>query len=290
MAAKFFGQYLLEKGAITRAMLLDAIEYQRQINTPLCMLAVEKGYLSRDQLRALDEAHKTSDKKFMELAVKENMLSFEQLEELGNARSERWMFLGEALVQRGHLTLVRLNELLEEYTRDLQPAATETDDALAGVPEQEVVSALLQVTVDLFLHYTKQIVQIVSVDKARAEPDDIAYVFAQRVTGDKKFHYALALPEELILSIASYMLGEQVAEVDDMALDTVSEFVNVVIGNGCTKLSMENFKVHAEPPRVMTKQMMQDLLPSHIVAVNMRTTKGVFRILFFFEQENNSHR
>lgn len=284
MAAKFFGQYLLEKGAITRAMLLDAIEYQRQINTPLCMLAVEKGYLSPEQLKSLDEAHRTSDKRFMELAVKEKMLTFEQLEELGQARSERWMFLAEALVQRGHLTLVRLNELLQAYRKEL--AAAETPSVVAGVPEREVVSAFLQVTVDLFLHYTRQIVQIVSVEQVQAEPQDIAYVFAQRIIGDKNLYYALALPEDLIVSIASYMLGEPVKEVNDIALDTVTEFVSVVVGNGCTKLSMDNFKVHAEPPRLMTKEMMKDLLPGQIVAVNMKTTKGEFRILFFFEKRN----
>lgn len=288
MPAKFFGQFLLERGVISRDVLLDAITYQKSIHQPLCALALEKGYLTPVQLEELDADHKESDKKFLELAVKKNMLRFEQLEELGKLQSERWMFLGEALVEKGHLSLVKLQELLEEYRKEQQIKDTDLDTVLADVPEKDVISSFLQLTVDLFLHYTKQIVEVISVEKTDFDPKGISYIFSQHVTGDKNFHYALALPEALTLSIASYILREEIKEMCDTVLDAVSEFVNVVIGNGCTRLSMKDFTVSAEPPRIVTKEMIKKLLPAEVIAVRMKTVKGEFEIMFFFSTNNKT--
>lgn len=281
MPPRFFGQYLLEQGVITREMLLDAMQYQKSINLPLCALAVERGYLTAAQLKTLDADNKTSDRKFMEEAVKQGMLTFQQLEELAEGKSERWLFLGEALVQRGHITLTRLQQVLKEYRDQLAPTPA-TANKLGDIAEKSVVAPLLDVTVDLFVHYTKQIVQVASVEHTEAEPDSVSYVFSQEVRGDKNFHYALALPEKLTLSIASHIIGEPQTEPNDLVLDAVSEFVNVVIGNGCTRLSMQNYKVTAQPPLVMTKEMLKKLLPAKVIAVNLKTARDEFRIFFFF--------
>ena len=69
MPARFFGQFLLERGEITREQLLDASEYQHSINTPLCALAVEEGYLSQEQLKTLDLVHLRSDERFIKIAI-----------------------------------------------------------------------------------------------------------------------------------------------------------------------------------------------------------------------------
>jgi len=285
MSTKFFGQFLLEKGVITREVLLEAVQYQKSINLPLCALAVEKGYLTADQLEALDAKHTKSDRKFMEIAFKEKMLTYPQLEELSKARSERWVFFGEALVQQGHLSLVELNGLFEEYRAAHQPAQDEVAENLPNMPEKEIVSSLLRTTLDLFLHYTRQIIKVKSVVARCEEPGNIAYVFSQKVTGEKPFYYALALPEDLTLSIADYILQQENGSIDEMVLDAVSEFVNVVIGNACASLDMKNYKASAEPPQLMMKETFCNLLRScNGVTVDLQTTKGDFRAMFLFQE------
>lgn len=288
MSVKFFGQFLLECGAITREMLLDAIRYQKEINKPLCALALEKGYLDKQQIEALDAEHLRSDKKFMEIAISSKILTFDQLEELYKAKSARWVFLGEALVDRRYLTLSQLNDLFEEYRRQLPVEEGKLEDLLEGMPEPDILTAMLQVTVDLFIHYTKQIVQVESVEKTAQKLEGVAYMFAQKVVGDRVFHYALALPEELTLAIASHMMGTDQTEINPTVLDAVSEFANVVVGNGCTRLCLKSFKVMPEPPRIMTQETVAKLHPTEVVSVNMKTTKGTFRVLFFFEEVNDT--
>ena len=285
MALKFFGQFLLEQGAITRDQLLDAVKYQGSIVRPLCALAIERGYLTKEQIAKLDAEHQGSDKKFIEIALHENILTFQQMEELHKIKSERWVFLGEALANRGHLTLSRMNELFEEYRKGQPVEDSFLSKTLASVPEHEIITAMLQVTVDLFIHYTKQIVEVLAVEEAPiVSGDSVAYVFAQKVAGDKNFDYAMALPEMLTLAIASHMMGEEMKEVNATVLDAVSEFVNVVIGNGCTKLCLKNFKVHAEPPRIMTRESISKLQPKNTVVVIMKTMKGEFQVLFLFQE------
>ncbi len=285
MVVKFFGQYLLDKGVITRDQLLDAINHQKEISKPLCTLALEKGYLSAEQIAEMEAERIKSDKKFMGIALDRKILSFEQLEQLYKVKTERWIFLGEALVERGHLSLTQLGELLKEYRRQLPVEEGPLERVLAGVKGRDIISAMLQVTVDLFIHYTKKIVQVVSVENAAREPEGVAYLLSQKVTGDRTFHYALALPEELTLAIASHMMGAEQAEVTPTVLDAVTEFANVVVGNGCARLSLKNVKVAADPPRIMTKETLSKIKPSEIISVNMKTIKGTFRVLFFFEAE-----
>lgn len=286
MPARFFGQFLIERGVVTSDMLLDAVTYQKSINNPLCALAVEKGYLNKEQLRELDGENRKSDEKFLKLAIEKKMLTFEQLEEIGKIKSEKWVFLGEALVQRGHIRLAQLQDLFEEYKKERMAGDEAFGVSLDAIREKVVVEALMKITVDIFLHYSRQIVKVISVEEeAKLDAEEIAYVFSQKVVGDKNFVYVLALPEALMLPIASYILQEEVTKVDEMALDAVSEFVNVVVGNGCAKMSMNNWRVRAEPPKIMTKEMLAKTASPVLVTVRMRTTKGDFKILFSFVGE-----
>ena len=67
-----------------------------------------------------------------------------------------------------------------------------------------------------------------------------------------------------------------------MVLDAVAEFVNVVIGNGCTKLNLKKTQVTAEPPEIMMREMLQTILPEEAVTIRMKTARGDFLVIFFF--------
>lgn len=282
MATKLFGQFLLERGVISREALLDAARYQSSINMPLAALALENGYLTREQIAWLDAQAHGSDKAFMEAVLQGGVLSVEQMEHLSKQRSERWILLGAALVERGHMTLAQLNDMIELYRKEQIVPDADVVSMPIDVGDKELVQAMIQVTVDIFLHYTRQIVKIMSVERVTGEPGDITYLFAQSITGDRVFCYALAMSEELTLSIASRMLQEETREINAVVLDAVAEFVNVVVGNGCAKLSLTNVKVSAEPPQVMLKEMLAKIMPRDSVAVKMKTEKGDLLVFFLF--------
>lgn len=283
MSAKTFGQFLLEHGIVTREQLLDATQLQKTINIPICALALQKHLLSEEQVRQLEEEHSVSDRDFMEIALRRGMLSFDQLEELSRTQSERWMSLGEALARKNLITLSRMEALFEEYRKSTPPEDLGLSESLGDLPEKDLVQAFLEVTMNLFLHYTQQMPHFLSVESVAPDPEDVSYLFSQEVVAaDRDFVYALAMGEDLAKIIAMHMAGERFAEMDAMVLDTVSEFVNVIVGHGCIKLNIQDVQITARPPQIMLREMVQRILPAEAISVRLATAEDEFRVVFFF--------
>jgi len=283
---KFFGQFLLERGAVDSEALLNVLAFLRHDTPPLCALAVEKGCFTPDQMADLDRQHGKTKRKHLTLAALNGMLTFPRLSAL-HAETDcgRWHFLAEALLETGDLSLVQMSGLLAAY-RDERERASKmpvTGVDLADVPHRDVLLPVLRITLELFLRYTRQLVRITGVAVGEASWADDGHVFAQTVSGTGGFTYALALPGALTLSIARSMLQQEFAAVDDLVLDAVSEFVNVVVGNGCAQLGRA-LKLQSGPPQVLTPKMARCLLPKCVpIAVTMRTAKGEFLVMFYFE-------
>ncbi|HZA56441.1 MAG TPA: hypothetical protein VE616_19520, partial [Candidatus Udaeobacter sp.] len=67
MNTRFFGQYLLEKGRITSQQLLDALEYQKEITTPIGAMSLEQSLLTTEQFKKVLEQQKKKSRSFGEL-------------------------------------------------------------------------------------------------------------------------------------------------------------------------------------------------------------------------------
>jgi CheY-specific phosphatase CheX len=279
----------LEKNLIDREGLLDAISYQKQINKPLRSLALEKKFIKDADLETLDAELRQSDKNFVELALSKQFLTPAQVEELNQLSSQRWTFLGEALVERDHLSLVQLNQAIHDYREEQGERLDEAKEKkFPDIPQSDVVSAFLDVTLDLFLHYTKKIIQVESVEKDDTCNVESDYMFVQKVKGERDFLYGLSLPNELVLILAESIFESPQNEVSDLVLDALSEFVNIVVGNGCVKINLDNVSVSPEPPRVLSGALHGEDLPAGCVTAKLKTTLGEFKIAFFYLEDFSS--
>lgn len=283
MPSEFFGLDLLENGLISREILLEAVAAQKETYKPLCSLVVEAGLLSPSQMQTLDDTHCETGKKYLEIALREKMITFAQLEELYRQKPDRWICLGETLLRGDHVTLAQLKRSFDAYKGGRKGAQTDIDAVLEGMPHLEVLLPFVRITVDMFLHHTSQIVKAVSARQEKPKFSGMARLYGQRVTGLRKFLFAAAIPDELAVLIASYIMGESKEKMDDIAVDAVCEFVNVVIGHGCSELCNRNIKVNAEPPLVVTIDEMAAMETSSDVSVKMVTTMGEFWLAFLFD-------
>lgn len=283
MPSEFFGLDLLENGLISREVLLEAVAAQKDTYKPLCALVVEAGLLTPGQMQALDDKHCDTGKKYLEVALRERIITFGQLEELYRKKPDRWICLGETLLRGDHVTLAQLKRAFDAYKDGRKGAQTDINVILEGMPHMDVVPHFVRITVDMFLHHTSQIVKAVSAKQEKPKFEGVARLYSQRVTGLRKFVFAAAIPDELAVLIASYIMGESKAEMDSIAVDAVCEFVNVVVGHGCSELCNRNCKVHAEPPVVLTTEQMAAMETSSDVAVTMMTTMGEFSLVFLFD-------
>lgn len=291
MPAKFFGEYLLERGVITREMLTEATALQPALTRPVCAAAVEKGLLSADQLAALDAERGMEEGKTLRIQVKDGKLSFEPRDKTFLDLSDQGLALAEALIEKGHLKLTDLQWLLRDYKKDVLEQDKQfwvyqqiREKILEGVPHKDLVSAFLQATVDTYIERTQRTVRFLDVKEDLDLRDEVDYVFSQQISGDRSFVFALGLPEDEVRVVASHLLGSEVREIDELALDAVSEVVNVAVGIGCRRLSAKNCKLHADSPHITTKTMMRRLVPPRALTVRMKTTSSMFYVMFFFEE------
>ena len=273
-------------------MLVEAVKLQQSIARPLCAMAIEKGFLTEEQLAVLDAEIQGSDGERVQVQVNEaGVLSLAPQKKPGASLSDKGLFLAEALAQKGYIKLADLQKHFNAYRKEVVPEDKQfwtyqrmREAVLPHVPLRDVIAVFLQVSIDSFVESTRQSIDLREVKVDMDVRHQLDYVFDQKVHGDKTFAFVLALPESITLAIASYIMGRLCAEVDDIVLDAVAEFLNVVLGKALRQLSFRHYTLSAGAPRVTKRDMMRVLLGSHSVALRMKTTIDDFYIMFFFDE------
>lgn len=296
-SAQFFGEYLVKLGVITPDMLIQAVKFQQSIDRPLLAMAIDKGFLTAEQLEILDRERQTTDGTSVDVNISDNgTLSFKQ-KTPQQWVSDKGLFLAEALVQKGLISLTDVQKLFVQYRKQFLEKDKQfwinqhiRQTILPSLPHKEVVAFFLQITIDTYIKYTKQSVRVTDARSDVDFRDDVEYLFSQKVYGDRDFHFVIGMTEPVILAVASHMLRKTCDEIGDMELDALTEFVNVVVGNALGKLSMKNYKLMAKSPKYTTPTQMRDNLPNQCVAIAVQTVLGEFVVLFFFEEGETVRR
>lgn len=273
MSAKFIGQFLLEKGLITREALLAATEQQQRVNLTLGQLAVAQGLLSRAQADSINLEQQRSDKRFGEIALEKNLLNAKQLDELLRAQKEKRVFIGEILIQQGHISREKFEPELALFKQEQERSAELVKVDLGSLSQHEMIEDFLDMTLKILLRVAKEQVKITSVSSAETK---FRYTFAQRISGDQPFDYALALPENLLRILCEHFLKIKCPVVNELVLDAAGEVLNIITGNGCSKLSARGLKVSLEPPRAISGPV-----SNHVVCVGMSSAAADFEVRFY---------
>lgn len=274
MSAKFIGQFLLEKGLITREALLSATEQQQRVNLTLGALAEARGLLNPAQADSINLEQQRSDKRFGEIALEKNLLDAQQLNELLRIQKEQRVFLGEILILQGHINRVRFESELALFKQEQEKNAELFTVDLHSLPQHELIEDFLDMTLKILLRVAKEQVKITSVSHTETQ---FPYTFAQRIKGDQQFDYALALPKNLLLALCQHFLRINCTEVNELVLDAANEVLNIINGNGCSKLSVRGMKVTMEPPRAISGPV-----SGNAVCIGMSSVAADFEVRFYF--------
>lgn len=248
MATMFFGQYLLGKGAIDRAALLDALDRQRQSNFSLPELAVRQGLIEREKADAVMARYRLSAAPIEEILVDVGGLRLDQVERLQRQQRSSWLRIGAALVEGGYLSDEEIAANLQEF-RSLESATDqEIRRAMQHLPDSEAVSACVELTVFHFGRVSSRPAKLesVSVEADRLESD--RQRFSQRIVGDGDYTIAVDLPPTLIASVARGMLGFDLEVGSETEADAVCEVINLIGGNACTRIEQLGLLLRPEPP------------------------------------------
>lgn len=278
MAAKFLGQFLLERGTITSPQLLAALEAQRASNPLLGELATQHGMLSEAQARRINERQRAEDRRFGDIAQEMGLLDAAQVDTLLAAQKSQRKLFGEILVEQGVLSRERLETELTAHRRDLDEANHALALGIAGHALADTVTSAIRVCNRLFPRLLGSQCQAAGIaDDAALEDCDVAAHV--RIEAARPLLIGIGCRRATIRSMACALLSIAPDQCDDeLAVDALGELVNVLMGYVVRDALPDDAAYRAHPPA--TTLSAADLAATgSTLALSMNSQHGSFVLL-----------
>ncbi|MGD2079991.1 MAG: chemotaxis protein CheX [Nitrospirota bacterium] len=249
MSVKFFGQYLLERGAISPEQLIEAVDFQETANLLFGDYAVSKGYLTREQASRINTEQKTTDALFGEIALETGLLSRDQINEILTRQKNDHYYIGAIMVRKGFLSTNDLMKHLKDFKEDQAGYSTGEIAVPGGVENPGAVGDMVVLTRKMLYRISRITAKVGKASLKAEEPGRNFAVVAVSLQGDPGYDYIFSCSLEASEVIASGILGSNaVNEPGEIVADAVKEFVNIVCGNIISRFAQYGRNVEISPP------------------------------------------
>lgn len=280
MAAKFFGQFLLENGLINKDQLLGALDAQRASNPLLGELAQQRGWLDAAQAARINERQRADDRRFGDLALEMGLLDSGQLIQLLDAQKSGRRLLGEILLDHGVLSQAQLDQALRAHQGDRDIAIHAFESDMTGHPLADVATAAIKTCSRLFPRLLKSQCQFSSrIAPSQALPacDTTAHVLVQAAV---PLTVGVACDRATTTAIACGFLGIDASHCDDaLAEDALGELVNVLVGYVVKDAMPDDTGYRVTPPRFDIPADDFVRQPDRALAIAMVSQLGPFLLI-----------
>lgn len=289
MFSQYFGHYLLNKGLINAGQLTDALEYQRSVHLKLGVLAVNAGLMSPAQVEQIHNMQKKVDKRFGELAIQQGYLNEEQLNSLLNTQKQGHLMLGQALIDRKYFTLEQLQKALDNYKKESglstrQFNVVKNNDILEveKIFQNYGESQLSKTYSDYVTLFVKNIIRFIddnpTIEINQLNSDCKAEWYArQEIEGKIGMSTGIVCDTPVFIKLAAKFAQEIITEADELARDSVGEFLN--LHNGIFLVNMSNNGVELEmKPQTVVKDTVVKV-PGKAYCISCHMTWGKFDII-----------
>lgn len=253
---RFFGQYLLEKGVLSREQLLEALARQRNKVEKIGELAVKRGYLKQEDVEKIHKEQQHTDLFFGQLAVKMGLLTEAQVYELLNIQRSNHVFLGEVIAELGYLSKSAVEEELKKFKEEEgEEGVGEALVIPSHVPYPKILSLLADLTRKHFLRVADMLVKIAGVVEEKGSTDNPYVSVFIDLKGDFQGSLLLKLSRDAAQQVVKNFGGnhrvalEKVLASETLIKDAVAEFFNILCGNFLTKLMEEGKSCDISVPR-----------------------------------------
>ncbi len=279
MFDKIFGEYLLNKGKITKERLDGIYADMMQEYVRLGMIAVKEGFMTTAQADEINALQASTDSRFGDLAVEKGYISISELNTILRIQGNYFYHFLQAAINTGLFTLEDLDELLLEYQKEEELSNSEMDSLISGdvsrvvdvfLPHQDMMyGRLCAIAVRTFLRLIDPDVYIRRAFKcSHLSADRFA---CQRTYGMNNTVSGFAGDGDSLLALACVYAKEDFASVDMDALDAVAEFTNCINGLFTTETYSMGVELDLIPPELYDKNVDINAAEFYVVPI---VTKG----------------
>lgn len=264
MIGQYFVHYLLNRGILSHIQVYEVLEYERSVRVKLGVLAMNAGYMTASQVEEVHNLQRRYDKPFGALAVENCFLTEGQLSQLLESQAKRHLTLIQAVADKGYLSLEQLEAHIANYRWENQITDEEWRTGNTADPDK-VIRALLNFSAcgdkaDTYYSYIslffRNIIRFLNDNPALIWPQPIelagpeVWCVTQAIDGDISINTGLLMDKSALLELASRFSGQTITGVDELALDSVAEFLNVNNGVFSGNLSEAGVEVNLQPQQV----------------------------------------
>ncbi len=251
MAVKFFGQFVVEKGAVSRVELLKAIDLQEKTNLKFGEMVVEMGLMSTVDIAKTHQAQRNEDLQFGDMAVKLGFLTAEQVQQVLTRQRNNHLYIGEALIKIGALSEAELEGYLKAFKDDQLAYVAEKIEIPAGVPHQPIWEMVADLTYKMLTRVANLSIRTgpcTIIDKLPSRP----IIAEMGFCGEVSARYLLSVSENTRELVAKAILDETSVENEPVEVldDSVMEFINIVCGNVVAKAAQRGHTIDITPPEM----------------------------------------
>ena len=256
MFSQYFGQYLLNEKYLTAEQLKISLDYKKSVRLKLGVLAINAGYMNAKQAMQVHEMQAKIDKRFGELAVEASYLKEEQVEELLSSQKFGHLLLAQAIIDKEYMSLEKFEAAIVEYKNkynisDSQFEALQRDDV------DEIINIYVDLKEDKYASEIKNYIglfmrniirfidsEVYTNNVAKVVEYKTKWVVSQRIKNSINLLTYINAEEEVFVKFASRYAGEELASNDEMAKDSVGEFLN--LNNGLYLVGMSNMGIELD--------------------------------------------
>lgn len=278
MFSQFFGNYLLNNGAITEDQFSSCMEYMRANRVKLGLVAESEGLITRAQAEELNRLQMQTDKRFGDLAVEKGYLTDTDISHLLQLQGSPYLIFVQALEENGILPRDKCMELVSQFQKD----AGLTKSALEAIKcgdfdrllpsfihtDKERCLPIISLALRNIVRFVSPYIRIEAAE--RVTEYSARYIAYQKTTGAYEGFLGFGSNDDAILTIADGYAGEYFEKPDMDALDSVGEFTNCINGLNATELSYQEVQIDILPPAYLFDSSVQDadgfyMLPIYIM-------------------------
>ncbi|HWQ79067.1 MAG TPA: hypothetical protein VN381_09635 [Anaerovoracaceae bacterium] len=281
MFNQYFGNYLLEKSLIKPEELTAVLEAQKSVKVKLGVLAIDSGYMTAEQVSQVHKLQAVKDRKFGALAVEEGYLTEEQLDELLHMQRKSNILIGQVLIEKGFFTYEKYEEVLRHYRKDSKL----TDDEILALKNSDI-NKIVEIFIkslpieqigmlsEYFELFVKNIIRFIDDEirvEAASEADSYQFdnLITQRMGGEYGFFSGFASSEPVLAHFASVYAQEELSTMNEMAADSLGEFLNCQNGLFLSNLSHEGTEWELYLPEVQKGGVLKPVSKLYVIPCHL---------------------
>lgn len=271
MFSVFFGQYLLNQGAIDKEALSKLLDTSKKTRVKLGVLAINSGLMTADNVNRVSQLQQQQDKKFGEIAIEEGFLTDPELDILLNVQDSEHLKLSQTLIDQHMMTLEDVEKYLNQYRTDYS-LSDQTFDALKDGKARTIIDTYLNFNNDPFTDLYKEYITLFYKNVVRfidsslyikhvelIDSREYDYIIKQDIIGAKRIYTGFGASTDVLIKVASEYADEAFRTLDDYALDALGEFLN--LNNGLYLVNLSDYGVD------MTLEI-QNIQKNHLISSN----------------------